>query len=113
MSTGQQMKPATSSAPVRPVSFVRPSLWRAWVARVGLSCWRQTRARQMVWIALGLMAFAVALVAINTAAGNWGMSRWRADRRVNRTYVQRIGDVQVVCGAFHRTAGAHAVQHAV
>jgi hypothetical protein len=31
----------------------------------------------MTWIALGLMALATALVAINTAAGRWNMNNWR------------------------------------
>ena len=38
-------------------------------------------ARQMVWIALGLLVFATALVAINTAGGRWGMDYWRMPRR--------------------------------
>jgi ABC-type transport system involved in multi-copper enzyme maturation permease subunit len=57
-----------------------PSQVRAWFALVGLSLRRQARARQMVWIALGLLVFACAFVAIRTAAGGWKMhrARWRS-----------------------------------
>jgi hypothetical protein len=54
-----------------------PSAWRAWCFLVWLSWQRQWRARQMVWIALGLLVVAVAFVAINTAAGRWSMTYWR------------------------------------
>jgi ABC-type transport system involved in multi-copper enzyme maturation permease subunit len=54
-----------------------PSAARAWCYLVWL-CWqRQARARQMVWIALGLLGFTATLVALNTAAGRWTMGHWR------------------------------------
>ena len=64
-------------APERPAVedldlLASPRLWRAWCYLVLLSWQRQARARQMVWIALGLLAFSAALIAINTAADRWG-----------------------------------------
>src|SRR4051812_33278520 len=53
---------------------------RAWLFLVRLSWTRQARARQMVWIALALLAFAVIVVALNTASGRWGMAGWRVGR---------------------------------
>jgi ABC-2 type transport system permease protein len=49
----------------------------AWLALLRHCLQRQARARQMVWIALGLLAFTAVLVAVNTAAGNWGMGHRR------------------------------------
>jgi hypothetical protein len=67
----------------------------------------------MVWIALALMGFAVALVAVNTAAGRWGMHHWRYPRRVGPTYLHWVDRAQLTYGAFHRQPGAHGVQLAV
>ena len=64
---------------------VSPSVFRAWLSLVGLSLRRQARARQMVWIALGLFAFALAGVLLQTARGNWGMHNWRWPRGADRT----------------------------
>jgi hypothetical protein len=99
---------------------------RAWLALVWLSFWRQARSRQMVWIALGLLAFSVALVAIHTSARGWGKGHWRAPRRVvthlpnglrhekpGPTYLEWVGATQAASALAHRTAGAQAVQHAV
>src|SRR5262249_28586479 len=52
-----------------------PSPLRAWPYLVWLSWQRQARARQMVWVALGLMALSVAFVAVNTAVGRWRSPR--------------------------------------
>lgn len=54
-----------------------PSTARAWFYLIGLSLQRQLRLRQMVWIALGLLAFAAAFVAVQTAAGRWNMNNWQ------------------------------------
>ncbi len=54
-----------------------PSAWRAWCYLVWLSWQRQARARQMVWIAVGLLAFTAAVVAVNTAGNRWDMHNWR------------------------------------
>src|SRR5437879_491772 len=69
---------AASLSPCLPVSL---SPVRAWGYLIWLSLQRQARARQMVWIALGLLVFATVLVAINTAGGRWGMDYWRMPRR--------------------------------
>ncbi|HVS36700.1 MAG TPA: ABC transporter permease subunit [Gemmataceae bacterium] len=55
-----------------------PSLPRAWWYLVLLSFRRQARARQMVWIALGLLAFIAAMTAVATAADQWHRPRYRA-----------------------------------
>ena len=57
-----------------------PSAWRAWCYLVWLSWQRQARARQMVWIAVGLLAFTAAIVAVNTVGGWWDMHNWRLGR---------------------------------
>ena len=44
---------------------------RAWLYLVWLSWQRQARARQMVWIALILLALTATIVALITAAGRW------------------------------------------
>ncbi len=55
-----------------------PSAWRAWCYLVWLSWQRQARARQMVWIAVGLLAFTAAVVAVNTTGRWWDMNNWRS-----------------------------------
>jgi hypothetical protein len=64
------------------VSVVEPSLWRAWFYLVWLSWQRQLRARQMVWIALALLVFAVVFVGLNTALNRWDLNnrRWGPNR---------------------------------
>lgn len=64
-------------AAAAPTALPRPSMLRAWWALVLFSFQRQARAHQMVWIALGLLAFTATLVALNTAADRWGMWHWR------------------------------------
>jgi len=51
--------------------------FRAWGYLVWFSFRRQARVRQMVWIAFGLLALAVIIVGLNTAAGRWSMANWR------------------------------------
>jgi ABC-2 type transport system permease protein len=48
-----------------------PSLVRAWFFLVWLSILRQARMRQMIWIALGLLAFTCTFVALFTAGNGW------------------------------------------
>jgi ABC-type transport system involved in multi-copper enzyme maturation permease subunit len=76
MATAQETMPPASPA-------VRPSLPRAWWALVLLSLRRQARARQMVWIALGLLAFAAAMTAVGTATDAWHTPRLRRWLRYN------------------------------
>jgi ABC-2 type transport system permease protein len=85
-------EPATvtpsSRHPVIPSSRhpVIPSSWRAWTYLVWLSFQRQARARLMVWVALGLLLFLTFVVALNTRAGRWSMSYWRAPYRVGPAF---------------------------
>jgi ABC-2 type transport system permease protein len=57
------------------------SVLRGWCYLVWLSWQRQARARQMVWVALGLLTLSVCLVGFQTAAGRWGMHRFRLPQR--------------------------------
>ncbi len=95
------------------VIAARPSPLRAWSYLVWLSWQRQARARQMVWIALGLLALSVGLVALNTAAGRWDMSRWRAPRRHGATYQQWTAEVEVVTTLAGRSQAGGAVPAAL
>lgn len=71
-----------------PSSFIlQPSPFRAWLALVTLSWRRQARSRQMVWVALVLLAVALAMVVLQTQAGRWGMHHWRRPGR-GPNYVQ-------------------------
>jgi ABC-type Na+ efflux pump permease subunit len=72
----------------------------------------------MVWIALGLMAFSTALVAVNTAAGRWGMHDWRHPRRAaphefRQTYLTWANDLQAFTALTDRSAGGQAVSSAL
>jgi ABC-2 type transport system permease protein len=89
------------------------SMLRAWWALVWLSWRRQAKARQMVWMALGLMAIAVALVAYNTAAGRWGMHHWRHPRRFGFDFVQWVEVVEASTDAVPQGAGGHCIQTAI
>jgi hypothetical protein len=97
--------------PERPVD--QPKAWRAWCFLVVLSWQRQARARQMVWIALGLLAFAASLVAINTASDRWGMHHWRFPRRTGPTFEEWIDRTELTVGFAQRSPTGHAVAHAV
>src|SRR5262245_1769920 len=65
---------------------VIPSPFRAWLALVALSIRRQARMRQMVWIALGLLALVAGLVAVANANDAWSMNGWRFPRRTGLPY---------------------------
>jgi ABC-type transport system involved in multi-copper enzyme maturation permease subunit len=69
--------------------------------------------RQMVWIAIGLLVFALALVVVNTMANRWGMHHWRSPRRLGPTYVGWGYGTQAVAGLVHNSPGAHSIQTAV
>lgn len=56
------------------------SPWRSWCYLVWLSWQRQMRARLMVWVAVGLLAFMTFLVYVNTQLGAWTMIHWRSSR---------------------------------
>jgi ABC-type transport system involved in multi-copper enzyme maturation permease subunit len=101
------------TALLHPSAVIQPSQWRAWWSLVWLSWRRQAKARQMVWMALGLMAIAVALVAYNTATGRVGMHHWRHPRRFGFTFVQWVEVTQAVTDAIPQRPGAHAIQSAI
>jgi hypothetical protein len=92
--------------------LITPRAWRAWCYLVVLSWQRQARARQMVWIALGLLAFATALVAINTAGDRWGMRHWRFPRR-GLTFEAWVDRGDVTATVAHPSVGGQAVANAV
>src|SRR5437899_1691681 len=75
-----------------------PSAFRAWVELVWLCLWRQARARQMVWIALGLLGLTTTIVALNTAAGRWTLKNRWISGRIN-TYQQWLDHQARAAGA--------------
>jgi ABC-type transport system involved in multi-copper enzyme maturation permease subunit len=95
------------------VAVDSPSSLRAWCYLVWLSWQRQARARQMVWIAVGLLVFAVLLVAIFTAAGTWSMERHRWPYRQGLTYVQWADEIQVLMSVRDASTGGQGLQAAL
>ena len=77
---------------------VTPSPLRAWFYLIWLSWQRQARARLMVWIALGLLAFFTFIVVLNTQAGRWSMAHWRSPPRVGQSYGKFVETMQNVQG---------------
>jgi hypothetical protein len=67
----------------------------------------------MVWIALGLLVFAVLLVILNTMAGAWSMQRWRWPYRQGPTFVQWADEIQVLMSVTDASAGGQGVQAAL
>jgi ABC-2 type transport system permease protein len=57
-----------------------PSPLRAWLYLVAFSFRRQARVRQMVGIAVGLLAICLGLVATFTATNGWDRYEWRLQR---------------------------------
>jgi ABC-2 type transport system permease protein len=72
------------------------STFRAWLYLVFLSWQRQARARQTVWIALGLLAFATVVVVLNTAGGRWTMAHWRFFGRQGPTHQEWVAQSEAV-----------------
>src|SRR5262249_7792002 len=46
--------------------------------------------RQMVWIALSLLTLSTVIVALNTAAGRWGIGQWRFFGRLGPSHQEWI-----------------------
>jgi ABC-type transport system involved in multi-copper enzyme maturation permease subunit len=93
----------------------KPSLLRAWFYLMGLSLRRQARARQMVWIALGLLAFAAAFVAVGTALRFWDQHTWRrrlAPDGERIAFADQFNYAQLAALAYPRP-GFGGVEHAV
>ena len=107
-----QWQPAPVTAPP-PAPPAQPSAPRAWCYLVWLSWQRQARAGQMVWIALGLMAFSVLLVAFNTQAGRWGMEHWRSPRRNGPNFREWVDRTQAVAAVAHHSPGALSIEAGV
>jgi hypothetical protein len=109
--------PTSRSSDVEPAATAKvaesPRMWRAWCYLVILSWQRQARARQMVWIAIGLLAFATALVSINTAANRWGMHQRRFPGRQGPTIEQWVDRSEVAALIGHRNPGGQAIANAV
>jgi ABC-type transport system involved in multi-copper enzyme maturation permease subunit len=66
----------TAPAAQAAVPETAPSAWRAWWFLVRLSFRRQLRLRDMVWVALGLLAFSSLLVAFLNLSGQLLPRRW-------------------------------------
>jgi ABC-2 type transport system permease protein len=85
---------ADSSGP--PVIAPPPSPLRAWFYLIWLSFQRQARAHLMVWIALGLLAFSVFIVFLNTQLDRWNTSYWRMPRKDRYTLGEYVTQVREV-----------------
>lgn len=59
------------------VGQTSPSAFRAWCYLVWFCMQRQARARQMVWIAGGLVVLMATIVGLLTLGGRGGMDQWR------------------------------------
>jgi ABC-2 type transport system permease protein len=97
-------------SPCHPVTL---SSWRGWCYLVWLSFKRQAKARQMVLIALGLMLCSVAIVALITRYGNWGMHHRRHPFRAGFNYVQWVELTQVMTDGVPHAPGATGMQTAI
>jgi ABC-2 type transport system permease protein len=114
MTSAPTETPPTSSQPS--ALGADHSSFRAWCYLVRLSMQRQARARQMVWMAVGLLLFSMALVAIFTARGNWGMNHWRYPRRIGSRYDDLAVQTEALANVVVSPAGAlfgSGVEHAV
>lgn len=96
-----------------PVETPRCSPLRAWLFLIWLSWQRQARARQMVWLALALLAFTGVIVGLSTAAGGWGMHHWRFFGRQGPTYHQWLTANEAVWRAVPHPSPATSVMMAV
>jgi len=88
-----------------------PSPLRAWLTLVSLGIRRQARVRQMVWIALGLMAATALFVGLNTSMGQWSLLERRA-RPHRMSYEEHLLHLRATQG-FLRPEPAAAVHLAV
>jgi ABC-type transport system involved in multi-copper enzyme maturation permease subunit len=85
---------------------------RAWLALIRLSIRRQARVRQMVWIALALLALTVFFVSLNTFLGRWTLTdrRARPYSATNRELLLVMSKEQAALG---RVEPASAIEWAV
>src|SRR5579871_1549268 len=89
------------------------SALRGWLFLIWLSWQRQARSRQMVWLALALLALAAAFVALQTAGGWWGMSHWRYPYRRGPTLKEWIVSIEATGRAIPYSSPATSVIMAV
>ena len=82
------------------------SLLRAWCYLVTLSWRRQARARQMVWIALGLLAFTTAMTAVANAADLWHRPRFRLVTAEDQMMLDALGPGSPLQSLTDATLGA-------
>jgi ABC-2 type transport system permease protein len=68
---------STSFSPPQLSVSAAPSPVRAWLTLVRLSVRRQARMRQMVWIALSLLALTMGFVALNSTLSRWAFTERR------------------------------------
>src|SRR5437879_5753860 len=100
----------TDSGTLSPPHPVTRSGFRAWLYLIRLSWQRQARAHLLVWIALGLLAFTVFIVFLNTQFDRWNTSYWRSPRRGGLTHAELLGRVESAGYLFPAASAAH---HAV
>jgi hypothetical protein len=81
------------------------------MALVAISIRRQARMRQMVAVALALLALAVLFVSLVTATGGWKLTD-RRPRRLAPTYRQTV-DRAIISSPHVRNPPASAVEMAV
>jgi hypothetical protein len=67
----------------------------------------------MVWIALGLLAITVTLVAIQTHLGRWGMGQWRWPSRRYPTLMDWTGEVQLLLGGMDHSPNGQGLRAAL
>jgi ABC-2 type transport system permease protein len=96
---------APAALPVSP----GPSPLLAWLELVRISIQRQARMRQMVWVALALLALAAVFVALNTQLGSWQLTDRRA-RPLRTSYRQtltQLAGCEAVVGHSPPAAAVH------
>ena len=82
---------SVDTARPRAASAVRAFFYLIW-----LSWQRQARAHLMIWIAVGLLAFAAFIVHVVERQGRWSMAHWRAPRGIGQTYTQHLYKVEAI-----------------
>jgi ABC-type transport system involved in multi-copper enzyme maturation permease subunit len=113
----QQAEEELSSSSSHSAFCIPTSAFRAWLSLVALSLKRQARARQMVWIALGLFAFALFGVLLQTARDRWGMHIWRwprgqGPRGPYPTFLDWTAGLPELFGALDHSAARHSAYNA-
>lgn len=68
------------------VPDIAPSPLRAWLALVGVCIRRQAKSRQMLWLALGILAIVIANVLLARYRSGLTQNNWRDRKFPNATY---------------------------